>query len=229
MKEPHRAPARPRAGGHVGRHLPRDRRAHAARARRISSGAPPPSRSTTRTTRSRVVKRVMERNKLNVKQFTPRGVHAAISDAKNALVTPDEYANLAMDPFSRAVAVVYRDLGEALRVANAVDFDDLLVLPVRLLAENPGELEKYRRQVPVPARRRVPGHEPRAVPVREAARRRARQPLRRRRRRSVDLRLARRRHPQHPRLQQGLPRRRTSCGSRRTIAAPPRSSISRTS
>jgi DNA helicase II / ATP-dependent DNA helicase PcrA len=93
-----------------------------------------------------VVKRVMERNKLNVKQFTPRGVHAAISDAKNALVTPDEYANLAMDPFSRAVAVVYRDLGEALRVANAVDFDDLLVLPVRLLAENPGELEKYQRK-----------------------------------------------------------------------------------
>jgi DNA helicase II / ATP-dependent DNA helicase PcrA len=93
-----------------------------------------------------VVKRVMERNKLNVKQFTPRGVHAAISDAKNALVTPDEYANLVMDPFSRAVAVVYRDLGEALRVANAVDFDDLLVLPVRLLAENPGELEKYRRK-----------------------------------------------------------------------------------
>jgi DNA helicase-2/ATP-dependent DNA helicase PcrA len=93
-----------------------------------------------------VVKRVMERNKLNVKQFTPRGVHAAISDAKNALVTPDEYANLAMDPFSRAVAVVYRDLGEALRLANAVDFDDLLVLPVRSLAENPGELEKYRRK-----------------------------------------------------------------------------------
>jgi DNA helicase-2/ATP-dependent DNA helicase PcrA len=93
-----------------------------------------------------VVKRVMERNKLNVKQFTPRGVHAAISDAKNALVEPDEYANLAMDPFSRAVAVVYREMGEALRVANAVDFDDLLVLPVRLLAENPGELEKYRRK-----------------------------------------------------------------------------------
>ncbi|PYP77728.1 MAG: ATP-dependent DNA helicase PcrA [Gemmatimonadetes bacterium] len=93
-----------------------------------------------------IVKRVMERHKLNVKQFTPRGVHAAISDAKNALVTPDEYANLAMDPFSRAAAVVYRDLGEALRVANAVDFDDLLVLPVRMLAENAGELEKYRRK-----------------------------------------------------------------------------------
>ncbi|MBW8769631.1 MAG: UvrD-helicase domain-containing protein [Gemmatimonadetes bacterium] len=93
-----------------------------------------------------VIKRLLERNRLDTKQFTPRGVHGAISDAKNALVPPDEYANLAMDPFSRAVAVVYRDLGEALRVANAVDFDDLLVLPVRLLAQNPPELEKYQRK-----------------------------------------------------------------------------------
>src|SRR3954466_10802652 len=93
-----------------------------------------------------VVKRIMERHRINTKQFTPRGVQSAISDAKNALVTPDEYANLAMDPFSRAVAAVYRDLGEDLRVANAADFDDLLVLPVRLLAENPAELEKYRRR-----------------------------------------------------------------------------------
>ncbi len=93
-----------------------------------------------------VVKRIMERHKLNAKQFTPRAVHSAISDAKNALVTPDEYANLAMDPFSRAVSVVYNDLGEALRVANAADFDDLLLLPVRMLAASPTELEKYRRR-----------------------------------------------------------------------------------
>jgi DNA helicase-2/ATP-dependent DNA helicase PcrA len=93
-----------------------------------------------------VVKRIMERHRISTKQFTPRGVQGAISDAKNALVAPDEYANLAMDPFSRAVAVVYRDLGEALRIANAVDFDDLLVLPVRMLADNPSELERYRRR-----------------------------------------------------------------------------------
>jgi DNA helicase-2/ATP-dependent DNA helicase PcrA len=93
-----------------------------------------------------VVKRVMERNGLNTKQFTPRGVHAAISDAKNALVTSEEYARLAMDPFSRAVAIVYRDLGEALRLANAADFDDLLVLPVRMLEQHAPERDKYRRK-----------------------------------------------------------------------------------
>src|SRR4051812_38303020 len=93
-----------------------------------------------------VVKRLMERHRINAKQFTPRGVHSAISDAKNRLVHPDEFAQLAMDPFARAISTVYNEIGEELRRANAADFDDLLLLPVRMLAENPHELEKYRRK-----------------------------------------------------------------------------------
>src|SRR3954471_22560125 len=81
-----------------------------------------------------VVKRIMERHRINTKQFTPRGVHSAISDAKNRLVHPPEFANLAMDPFSRAISTVYNDIGEELRRANAADFDDLLLLPARMLA-----------------------------------------------------------------------------------------------
>jgi DNA helicase-2/ATP-dependent DNA helicase PcrA len=93
-----------------------------------------------------VVKRIMERLQLNTKQFTPRGVHSAISDAKNQLVMPAEYANLAMDPFSKAIAKVYPEYGEELRRGNAVDFDDLLLLPVQMLSNNPRELEKYQRR-----------------------------------------------------------------------------------
>ncbi len=93
-----------------------------------------------------IVKRILDRHRLNTKQFTPRGVQGAISDAKNALVSPEEYAKIALDPFSRAVATVYADLERDLRLANAADFDDLLVLPVRLLSANPQVLEKYRRR-----------------------------------------------------------------------------------
>ena len=93
-----------------------------------------------------VVKRIMERHRINAKQFTPRGIHGAISDAKNALVFPDEYATLAMDPFARAIATVYNDYGEELRRANAADFDDLLLLPVQMLGANAAELEKYQRR-----------------------------------------------------------------------------------
>src|SRR5690349_10325074 len=78
-----------------------------------------------------VIKRLMDRHRIPPKQIAPRAIQSAISDAKNALVPVAEYERLAMDPFARAVAPVYRDLGEELQRANAVDFDDLLVLPVR--------------------------------------------------------------------------------------------------
>ena len=93
-----------------------------------------------------VVKRIMERLQVNTKQFTPRGVHSAISDAKNALVLPAEFGNLALDPFAKAIAKVYPEYGEELRRGNAVDFDDLLLLPVQMLGSNPRELEKYQRR-----------------------------------------------------------------------------------
>jgi DNA helicase-2/ATP-dependent DNA helicase PcrA len=91
-----------------------------------------------------VIKRLMERHGVSPKQYAPRAVQSAISDAKNALVAPGEYEALAMDPFARSVAPIYHDLAAALRTANAVDFDDLLVLPVRLLRENPNQLTAYR-------------------------------------------------------------------------------------
>jgi DNA helicase-2/ATP-dependent DNA helicase PcrA len=93
-----------------------------------------------------VIKRLMERHRVSTKQYAPRAIQSAISDAKNALVTPQEYESLAMDPFARTLAPIYRDLGDALRLANAADFDDLLVLPVRLLQENPGQLASYRER-----------------------------------------------------------------------------------
>jgi DNA helicase-2/ATP-dependent DNA helicase PcrA len=91
-----------------------------------------------------VIKRIMERHKIPAKQFSPRAIQSALSDAKNALVTPAEYERLAMDPFAKAVVPVYRSLGEALQLANAVDFDDLLVLPVRMLQQHPDKLSNYR-------------------------------------------------------------------------------------
>src|SRR5437879_2771856 len=78
-----------------------------------------------------VIKRVMERLRISTKEFSPRGVQAAISDAKNQLISPIAFDRVALDPFSTVVSQVYHGFEEALRLANAVDFDDLLVLPVR--------------------------------------------------------------------------------------------------
>jgi DNA helicase-2/ATP-dependent DNA helicase PcrA len=90
-----------------------------------------------------VVKRLMERHRISPKQVAPRAVRGAISDAKNALVSVEEYTRLARDPFAKSVALVYADVEVAYRTANAVDFDDLLVLPVRLLESSEGELRRW--------------------------------------------------------------------------------------
>jgi DNA helicase-2/ATP-dependent DNA helicase PcrA len=90
------------------------------------------------------LKRIMERHRISPKQYAPRAIRSAVSDAKNALVSPEEFASLARDPFAKAVADVYADLEDTLRRANAVDFDDLLVLPVRMLERHPDELVRLR-------------------------------------------------------------------------------------
>ncbi|HET7631258.1 MAG TPA: UvrD-helicase domain-containing protein [Gemmatimonadaceae bacterium] len=91
-----------------------------------------------------LLKRAMERRGVLPRQYAPRAVRGAISEAKNALVAPAEFAELARDPFARAVAEVYADYEDSLLRANAADFDDLLVLPVRMLEANPAELERLR-------------------------------------------------------------------------------------
>ena len=93
-----------------------------------------------------VVKRLMERLRISPKDRPPAAIVAAISDAKNALVSAKEYEDLALDPFTKSAAQVYRELEGELRRNNAVTFDDLLLLPVNLLEQNPPVLERYRKR-----------------------------------------------------------------------------------
>ena len=91
-----------------------------------------------------LIKRVMERNQVSPREWTPRSILSAISSAKNALVTPAEYEAIARDPLGKNAAVVFRELEPTLRALNAVTFDDLLVLPVQLLEQDRDRLEAYR-------------------------------------------------------------------------------------
>src|SRR4029079_19225472 len=91
-----------------------------------------------------VMKRMMERVGVSQKQWRPKVIASLISDAKNALVPASEYESLAMDPVSRAAAKVYRRLESTVRDANAVSFDDLLVLPVEIFRKDEKTLARYR-------------------------------------------------------------------------------------
>src|SRR3954466_4122277 len=91
-----------------------------------------------------LIKRLMEREGIPQKQWSPKVIASLISDAKNALVPAGEYDSLAMDPVSKAAAKVYRQLEPTLRAANAVSFDDLLVLPVEIFRKDERTLARYR-------------------------------------------------------------------------------------
>ncbi len=83
-----------------------------------------------------VIKRLMDKHRISVKEFAPKAIAHELGSAKNALVAVAEFEDLARTPLAKAAAKVYRDLEDTLRAANAVSFDDLLVLPVRILREN---------------------------------------------------------------------------------------------
>ncbi len=87
-----------------------------------------------------LLKRMLEQRELSPKAYPPRALHALISGAKNRLVDPDEFAGGAESPLARVAADCYRELGGALLRANAMDFDDLLLFPLRLFREHPERL-----------------------------------------------------------------------------------------
>jgi len=73
---------------------------------------------------------------LQAENWQPRAVLAAISDAKNKMLGPEEYANAVADYRGRTIARIYHAYQEQLRSQNACDFDDLLMLVARLLGEH---------------------------------------------------------------------------------------------
>ncbi|HOV78991.1 MAG TPA: DNA helicase PcrA [Bacillota bacterium] len=90
-----------------------------------------------------LVKDCVKELKLDDKKYPPRAAAAAISQAKNQLLDADGFADYAYDQFNREVARVYRLYQEKLCKNNAVDFDDLIFLTVRLFREYPQVLAYY--------------------------------------------------------------------------------------
>lgn len=82
------------------------------------------------------VKEAMKQLSLSTKDFNPNAIHSYISSAKNELINEVEYEKYAQGYFQEVVAEVYPKYQSVLRENNAVDFDDLLILTVKLLEEN---------------------------------------------------------------------------------------------
>lgn len=83
-----------------------------------------------------LAKKIIAELQLSTSNWPPRSVLSAISSAKNELLDADEYAAQAVDFYSRTVAKIYAGYQRALKLAGAVDFDDLLVLTAKMLKSN---------------------------------------------------------------------------------------------
>src|SRR5438093_270228 len=92
------------------------------------------------------IKRLLEQRGLSPKANPPRAIHAVISSAKNRMLLPEELGAQAESPPERVAAEIYATLGPALRQANAMDFDDLLLYPLTLFREHAERLAYWQRR-----------------------------------------------------------------------------------
>ncbi|MEM1128201.1 MAG: UvrD-helicase domain-containing protein [Bacteroidota bacterium] len=91
----------------------------------------------------RILRGLMERYHIDPKQYSVRMLRGLISSAKNRMVNPTAYQRMAATPPQERAAQLYGPYLEALRRANAMDFDDLLIKPIELFQQHPDVLGAY--------------------------------------------------------------------------------------
>ena len=95
----------------------------------------------------RVMKEVLRDRNLDEKVFPPRAVLGVISKAKDKQQSPTEFARHTVDDFRlKRIAELYGDYQQRLKAANAVDFDDIILLTVQLLQQFEEVRDYYQRK-----------------------------------------------------------------------------------
>lgn len=93
-----------------------------------------------------LIKQILKELNLDEKRFQPSGIAARISSAKNQLQSVSDFSKAASDFYGQKVAEIYERYQNKLLVNNALDFDDLLVLSIRLLQENEEVRTRYQQR-----------------------------------------------------------------------------------
>jgi DNA helicase-2/ATP-dependent DNA helicase PcrA len=94
----------------------------------------------------RLMQMVARELDLDPKRYPARGLAAQVSNLKNELIDPEEFAGRAKGPNERALAEAYTLYQRRLREAHALDFDDLIMTTVHLFQAHPHVAETYRRR-----------------------------------------------------------------------------------
>lgn len=93
-----------------------------------------------------LMKRILKALNLDPKKWSERTILATISNAKNDLIDDVAYEVQAGDLYTQIVAKCYKAYQKELRQSEAVDFDDLIMLTLRLLDQNPDVLTYYQQK-----------------------------------------------------------------------------------
>ena len=90
-----------------------------------------------------VIKKIIKDFGYDPKFYNPSSIRNQISSSKNELVSPTELEKFSSSEFDEVVVNVYKEYQNKLLNNNSVDFDDLLLLPIKLFDENKEVLKKY--------------------------------------------------------------------------------------
>lgn len=93
-----------------------------------------------------IIKRILKEENLDSKIYNPSAIKNKISGCKNELVEPNEYEKYAASDFEKVVLKIYEKYQNKLKQNNSVDFDDLLVLPIKLFKSHSEMLDAYQER-----------------------------------------------------------------------------------
>ncbi len=90
-----------------------------------------------------VVKKIIKDLDYDPKVYNPKAIRNKISSCKNELISAKAYERYAVSDYEQVIQKVYEKYEKKLQQNNSVDFDDLLILPIKLFREYQDVLEKY--------------------------------------------------------------------------------------
>ena len=93
-----------------------------------------------------LVKEIIQGLNLDTKTFVPNAYQNHISSKKNQMLSPENVAEYAEGYIDEKLAQIYTEYQKALKKNNALDFDDLLLLPIQLFKDHPNRLAYYQSQ-----------------------------------------------------------------------------------
>ncbi len=93
-----------------------------------------------------IIKKILKEKNLDPNKYNPRGIRNQISKLKNDLIDVNDYSKYALTDYDKIVLEIYKKYENDLIKNNSLDFDDLLVLPIKLFQERKDILDKYQEK-----------------------------------------------------------------------------------